>query len=121
MWTSKAWRARLPHLREDQLTYVERWARDNCALHATVTDESGRTVLLGLDARPRTAVSFARTLRSVFKKRAIDTHGLQGHWLRLVSVKELLPLVAEGSAQVLRENVRQEPQDDQDTRVVRLF
>ena len=99
--------------------YVERWARDNCALHATVTDESGRTVLLGLDARPRTAASFSRSLRSAFKKRAIDTHGLQGHWLRLITVNELLPLVGEGGARAAREDI--EPPDGGDTRVVRLF
>ena len=112
MWTSKAWRARLPNLREDQLAHVERWARDNCALHAMVQDEAGRTILLGLDARPRTAASFSRTLRSVFKKRAIDTHALHGHWLRLVTVSELLPLVADGGVRAARDDARHEPPDD---------
>ena len=51
--------------------------------------------MMGLDARPRTAASFARTLRSVFKRRAMDTQSLQGHWLRLSTVREVLLAVGD--------------------------
>ena len=121
MLTSKAWRARLPNLRDDQLTHIEKWASDFCALHCIFQDEAGRTVLLGLDARRRTAASFSRTLRSVFKARAIDTRGLCGNWLRLVSVKELLLVVNGGSARAPREDAQTEPHDDEEARVIRLF
>ena len=124
MSTSKAWRARLPRIREDQLAYLEQWARDNCALHMVFRESAG-TVLLGLDARQRTAASFARTLRSAFNKRAIDTRGLRGHWLRLVTVQELLLLIAGGgdgpSSRRPQDDQRPEPPEDEGTRVITLF
>ena len=119
MSTSKAWRARLPRIREDQLAYLEQWARDNCALHLVLREPSGN-VLLGLDARQRTAASFARTLRSAFKKRAIDTRGLRGHWLRLSTVREVLLAYGDGNPGRASQPAPASLADDADTRVVRL-
>ena len=95
MSVSKAWRAALPPaLREDQLAHIERWASLHCAIHVRVWDEQGRTFLWGLDSKPRSAASHARTLRGVLKKYAIDTRPLQGHWLRLVTTPEILSLAS---------------------------
>ena len=66
----------LPRLCEDQLASLEQWARNSCALYAMMRDDRGRMVLLLLDTRPRTAASFAQTLRSVYRNRGIDTCSL---------------------------------------------
>ena len=124
--TSKAWRAILPNnLREDQLAGLERWAKDNCALHRILSDH-GRTIMLGLDARPRTAASFSRTLRSLFKRRAMDTRSLQGHWLRLSTVREVLLAVGDdaGSGLAFSSGVTQGKQtlpNEADERVIQLY
>ncbi len=127
MATSKAWRAVLPRLREDQLASLENWARNNCALHAMMQDDRGRTILLGLDSRPRTAASFARTLRSVYHNRAIDTGSLYGSWLRLLTVREVLLAVCGslGSGIVPDSETRADQttaeEEDDGTRLVRLY
>ena len=122
--TSKAWRAVLPRsIREDQLANLERWAKENCALHKIIQDQ-GRAIMMGLDARPRTAASFARTLRSVFKRRAIDTRCLQGHWLRLSTVREVLLAVADdaGGGPAFSSGVTPAMQaPNEDERVIQLY
>ena len=112
-------------MREDQLANLERWAKENCALHRIIKDQ-GRTIMMGLDARPRTAASFARTLRSVFKRRAIDTRCLQGHWLRLSTVREVLLAVADdaGGGPTFSSGVTpamQAPPNEDDERVIQLY
>ena len=128
MATSKAWRAVLPRLREDQLASLEIWARNNCAIHATMQDDRGRTILLGLDSKPRTAASFARTLRSVYHNRAINTSSLCGSWLRLLTVREVL-LAAYGAlgsgaapdSETRAARTTAEKEEDDGTRLVRLY
>ena len=125
MSVSKAWRAALPPaLREDQLAHIERWASLHCAIHVRVWDEQGRTFLWGLDSKPRSAASHARTLRGIFKKYAIDTRPLQGHWLRLVTTAEILSLASgkeerRDRPRNLLEEEEEEPSDD--VRLVRLY
>ena len=82
--------------------------------------------MLGLDARPRTAASFARTLRSVFKRRAMDTRCLQGHWLMLSTVREVLLAVGDdpGSGLAFSFGVTQGKQtlpNEADERVIQLY
>ena len=82
--------------------------------------------MMGLDARPRTAASFARTLRSVFKNRAIDTQNLQGHWLRLSTAREVLLAVSDeaDSVRAFSSGVTQGKQalpNEDDERVIQLY
>ena len=123
MLLSKAWRAALPHsLREDQLAQLERWASLHTAIHMRLQDEQGRTFLWGLDSKPRSAASHARTLRSVFKEYAIDCRLLQGHWLRLVTRAEILSLArGEEQRRSPNQSLSEEEQPSEDVRLVRLY
>ena len=120
---SKAWRAALPlSLRDDQLAHLERWASLHTAIHVRVRDEQGRTFLWGLDSKPRSAASHARTLRSVFKKYAIDCRLLQGHWLKLVTLAEILSLACgEERRRDPARNLSEEEPLSEDVRLVRLY
>ena len=120
---SKAWRAALPlSLRDDQLAHLERWASLHTAIHVRVRDEQGRTFLWGLDSKPRSAASHARTLRSVFKKYAIDCRLLQGHWLKLVTLVEILSLACgEERRRDPARNLSEEGPPSDDVRLVRLY
>ncbi len=125
MTATKGFRATLPRgLREDQLANIERWAKDNCACHKLMEDDSGRKVLVGLQSKPRTASSFARTLRTVLMRRGIDTTRLQGHWLHGVSTREAL-LAACGAlgdgTPCARTHEEETVAPDRDTRTVRLY
>ena len=120
--SAKAFRAVLPRgLRQDQVDHVERWARNNCACHCLTDDDSGRKLLIGLQSRPRTAASYARTLRAALKGMAIETSSLQGHWVRVLSVREaLLATRSAPGAQAAGEHAERGEEED-GTRVVRLF
>ena len=52
------------------------------------------TVFIGLKDESRSSASFARTIRSVFKKLAIptDARTLRGRWLSLITVGECVAL-----------------------------
>ncbi len=88
---SKAFRATLPALRDDQVEHLRRWSVNNCA-HALLFRESsavgplsGRVVLMALRDRPRTAASHARTVRAALRRRGIDDTRLRGKWLHLIT------------------------------------
>lgn len=128
MAATKAFRAVLPRgLRQDQVEHVERWARNNCAMYCLLDGDSGRKVLIGLQSRPRIAASYARTLRTALNRMAIETSGLHGHWLRVISVQEALLAtcgalgVQTPGAHAQQEGGSQETNDDVETCVVRLY
>ena len=130
MATSKAWRATLPSsLRPEQLQHIDTWAQNHCGCHAMLKDERGRSVLMALHSNRRTAPSYARTLRTAFKRMAIDNSSLLGHWLRLVTVREVLLAVCDAigsnSAAPPGTSAQEEDaktgDDDDDTRLVRLY
>ena len=122
MSVSKAWRAALPYtIPEDQLAYVERWACLHAAVHVRVQDGQGRTVLWRIDCKPRNAASHARTLRSVFKKYAIDTRLLQGHWLRLGAPVEILSLASKEERRDPKPILCEEQHPTEYVRLVRLY
>ena len=123
MSMSKGWRAALPRsLRDGRLAHLERWASLHTAIHVRVRDEQGRTFLWGLDSKPRSAASHARTLRSVFKKYAIDCRLLQGHWLKLVSLAEILSLACgEEHRRGPNQSLSEEEPPSEDVRLVRLY
>ena len=87
--TSKAFRATLLGLRDDQLRHLRGWADRHCAQSVVFTDERGAAVLLALKDQPRSSASFARTVRSFLRRAAIDVP-LRGRWLQLVSEREVL-------------------------------
>ena len=87
--TSKAFRATLPRLRDDQLRHLRGWADRHCAQSVVFTDERGAAVLLALKDQPRSSASFARTVRTFLRRVAIDVP-LRGRWLELVSAREVL-------------------------------
>ena len=95
---SKAFRATLPALRDDQVEHLRRWSVNNCA-HALLFRESsavgplsGRVVLMALRDRPRTAASHARTVRAALRRRGIDDTRLRGKWLHLITPPEVLAM-----------------------------
>ena len=130
MATSKAWRATLPSsLRPEQLQHIDTWAQNHCACHEMLKDERGRFVLMALHSNRRTAPSYARSLRTAFRRMAIDTSSLLGHWLRLVTVREVLLAVCDaigsnGAAPQPGTSAQEGTKtadDDDDTRLVRLY
>ena len=86
---SKAFRASIPGLREDQLHNLQRWAHGHCSLSAFFRDELGATIFLALKDQPRSSASFARSVRSVLRRLAIDVP-LRGQWVRFISAREVL-------------------------------
>ena len=98
MELSKAFRAKLPVLRADQLEHLRRWSDYNCA-HAVLFNNSGRYVLMALRDRPRTAASHARTVRTALRLMAIDDSHLRGKWLHLITPPEVLAMGARDSGQ----------------------
>jgi hypothetical protein len=102
---SKAFRATLPALRDDQMEHLRRWSENDCA-HALLFRESsavgswsGRVVLMALRDRPRTAASHARTVRAALRRRGIDDTRLRGKWLYLITPPEVLAMGAVDGAQ----------------------
>ena len=95
---SKAFRATLPALHDDQVEHLRRWSVNNCA-HAVLFRESsavgplsGGVVLMALRDRPRTAASHARTVRAALRRRGIDDIRLRGKWLHLITPPEVLAM-----------------------------
>ena len=103
--TSKAFRATLPRLRDDQLRHLQRWSNNNCSQAAVFRDERGAVVLLALKDQPRSSSSFARTVRTFLRRAAIDVP-LRGRWLQLVSAREVLT-----AAQQCEQQDRQAPRN----------
>ena len=92
MEVSKAFRARLPALRADQLEHLRRWSDNNRAHAVLFRDSSGRCVLMALRDRPRTAASHSRTVRAAMRLLAVDDSRLRGKWLHLVTAPEVLAM-----------------------------
>ena len=84
---------------------------------------------MALHSNRRTAPSYARTLRTAFRRMAIDTSSLRGHWLRLVTMREVLLAVCDaigsnGAAPQPGTSAQEGTKtadDDDDTRLVRLY
>ena len=78
---------------------------------------------MALHSNRRTAPSYARSLRTAFRRMAIDTSSLLGHWLRLVTVREVLLAVCDaiGSNGAAPPEDAKTGDDDDDTRLVRLY
>ena len=103
--TSKAFRATLPGLRDDQLRHLRGWADRHCAQSVVFTDERGAAVLLALKDQPRSSASFSRTVRTFLRRAAIDVP-LRGRWLQLVSEREVIT-----AAQQCEQQDRQAPRN----------
>ena len=103
--TSKAFRATLLGLRDDQLRHLRGWADRHCAQSVVFTDERGAAVLLALKDQPRSSASFSRTVRTFLRRAAIDVP-LRGRWLQLVSAREVLT-----AAQQCEQQDRQAPRN----------
>ena len=103
--TSKAFRATLLGLRDDQLRHLRGWADRHCAQSVVFTDERGAAVLLALKDQPRSSASFSRTVRTFLRRAAIDVP-LRGRWLQLVSEREVLT-----AAQQCEQQDRQAPRN----------
>ena len=80
--TSKAFRAVLPRLADDEFERLRAWSAENCAA-ATVFRESECVVWLASQERARSREAFLRSVRGVLKCLAIDVTRLRGRWLVL--------------------------------------
>ena len=89
--TSKAFRARLD-LAEHDAMKLQLWAKRNCAISGTFVGPRRAIILVALKDRPRSAASFARTIRSALTAMAIPTSCLNGHWVTLITEEEALKL-----------------------------
>ena len=89
--TSKAFRARL-HLAEHDALKLQLWATHNCAISDMFVGPRRATILVALKDRPRSAASFARSIRSALNSMAIPTSCLKGHWVTLMTEEEALKL-----------------------------
>ena len=104
MDVSKAFRATLPALRDEQVEHLRRWSDINCAHALLFRDSSAagpwssRVVMMALRDRPRTAASHARTVRTALRRRGIDDTRLRGRWLHLITPTEVLAMGAVGGA-----------------------
>ena len=121
MEVSKAFRAKLPGLRADQLEHLRRWSDNNCAHAVLFRDSSGRCVLMALRDRPRTAASHSRTVRAALQNRGIDDRGLRGKWLHLITPTEVLAMGSTDSGQrTLPDPRAPDAIEDEDIRIVTL-
>ena len=103
------------------------WAEQTCAMSTVFQDGRG-VVLVALKDAPRSSASFARTVRTAFRRRGINTP-LRGHWCTLTTVREALAVVGDGQANTIRPDDAEAPSaaraahphgDDTDVRVVSL-
>ncbi len=78
--TSKAFRAVLPRLRDDELERLRAWSAANCAA-AAVFREADCVIWLASKERARSREAFLRSVRGVLKRLAIDVSKLRGRWL----------------------------------------
>ena len=102
-------------MRQDQIDNLQRWANRNCALNAMFGNSTGtKIVMIGLRDQARTAASFSRTLRGIFRRYAIDETALKGKWLHLLSSNEALKLILHSDDFALEKTSRSNdaPQDD---------
>ena len=91
--TSKAFRANVGKLTDDQISALHRWALRTCALCSLLKGSKGSIVLVGLKDTCRTAASFARTIRTAMRGLAIPTSKtLVGHWCHLITEAEVILL-----------------------------
>ena len=89
--TSKAFRAKL-NLAEHDALKLQLWAKRNCAISDTFVGPRRAIILIALKDRPRSAASFARSIRSALNNMAIPTSCLNGHWVTLITEEEALKL-----------------------------
>ena len=121
MEVSKAFRAKLPGLRADQLEHLRRWSDNNCAHAVLFRDSSGRCVLMALRDRPRTAASHSRTVRAALQNRGIDDSRLRVKWLHLITPTEVLAMGSTDSGQrTLPDPRAPDAIEDEDIRIVTL-
>jgi hypothetical protein len=122
---SKAFRATLPALRDEQVEHLRRWSDINCAHALLFRDSSavgsGRVVLMALRDRPRTAASHSRTVRAALRHRGIDDSRLRGKWLHLVTAREALAMGDSAVDSGLRDTRAADSEEgDGDVRVVQI-
>lgn len=92
MEVSKAFRARL-QLATPHAELLQSWATNHLAM-SCVFCSGHSTILVGLTDRPRSAASFARTLRTISKRLSLptDKRTLAGHWVTLLTTHEAVRL-----------------------------
>ena len=81
---SKAFRAELPALREEELERLRAWSAQNCAA-SVLLRESDCVVWLGARERPKTREGFLRSIRATLKGLGIDTRLIKGKWVALTT------------------------------------
>ena len=87
--TSKAFRATIGKLTDEQISLIHRWALRTCALCSVLRGSRGSIVLVGLKDTCRSAASFARTIRTAMRGLAIPTSKtLVGHWCHIITQAE---------------------------------
>ena len=89
--TSKAFRAKL-HLSEHDASKLQLWAKRNCAISNIFIGPRNATILIALKDRPRSAASFARSVRAALNNMAITSCCVRGHWVTLITEEECLKL-----------------------------
>ena len=96
---------------------LRKWADANLALSTVLSDDARRPVLVGLHSRARNASSFARMLRNAFEKMAMPRP--RGHFVKLLSVREVLAVCADGDS-CAPSLTHPYEDDDADVRVIRV-
>ena len=94
MQVSKSFRAQFVDLSDAHVAMLQGWCAAHFALSTAFRGSHGRSVVLvALTDKPRTAASFARSLRGVLKRMAIPTlRAVRGHWVTLITAQEALNL-----------------------------
>ncbi len=118
MSISKAFRAVFPKLPPHMLNNIRKWADNHLALSTMFSDDTQRPVLVGLHNRARNTSSFARMLRSALEKMAMPRP--RGHFVKLLSVQEVLAVCAGGGASRERAPTCPLTDEDPDVRIVHV-
>ena len=101
--------------------YLRKWADANLAVSRVLTDDTQSPVLVGLHNRARNTSSFARMLRNAFEKMAMPSP--RGHFVKLLSVREVLAVCADGDScapSLTHPYEDDDDADDADVRVIRV-
>ncbi len=119
--SSKGFRAVFPKLPSQMVDNIRKWADANLAVsRVLLTDDAQSPVLVGLHNRARNSSSFARMLRNAFEKMAMPRP--RGHFVKLLSVREVLAVCADGDRGCAPSSTFTNPSedDDADVRVIRV-
>ena len=97
---------------------LRKWADANLAISRVLTDDTKSPVLVGLHNRARSTSSFARMLRNSFEKMVMPRP--RGHFVKLLSVREVLAVCADGDRGCAPSSTNPYQDDDADVRVIRV-